>query len=95
MITYKAEIQLEEFNGILEPLAIWTRHGKIKEAKKNKIKPARRFFRIGTAPVIDTHYHVCITIILTTLINASIKIALVSALDRPQIGSSNWKDHEG
>ncbi|XP_024225398.1 ionotropic receptor 25a isoform X2 [Bombus impatiens] len=52
MITYKAEIELEEFNGVLEPLATWTRHGKIKEAEKNKIKPARRFFRIGTAPSV-------------------------------------------
>lgn len=95
MITYKAEIELEEFDGILKPLATWTRHGKIKEAEKNKIKPARRFFRIGTAPVIHIHYDVCIMIILATLINASIKIALVSALDRSQIGFSNWKDHEG
>lgn len=54
MITYKAEIELESLkNGILEPLATWTRHGKIKEAEGKKIEPARRFFRIGTTPVID------------------------------------------
>ncbi|CAK9815491.1 Ionotropic receptor 25a [Anthophora quadrimaculata] len=53
MITYKAEIELEVLeNGILEPLATWTRRSKIKEAEGKKIEPARRFFRIGTAPSV-------------------------------------------
>ncbi|OAD59386.1 Glutamate receptor, ionotropic kainate 2, partial [Eufriesea mexicana] len=53
MITYKAEIKLENLNnGILEPLATWTRHSKIKEAEGKKIEPARRFFRIGTTVAI-------------------------------------------
>lgn len=53
MITYKAEIELETVeNGPPEPLATWTRHSKIKEVDK-KIKPAKRFFRIGTTPVIN------------------------------------------
>lgn len=54
MITYKAEIELEILeNGLLEPLATWTRNGKIKEAENKKILPAKRFFRVGTAPVIN------------------------------------------
>ncbi|XP_012347986.1 ionotropic receptor 25a isoform X2 [Apis florea] len=49
MITYKSEIELEILeNGLLEPLATWTRNGKIKEAENKKILPAKRFFRIGT-----------------------------------------------
>ncbi|CAD1477130.1 unnamed protein product [Heterotrigona itama] len=52
MITYKAEIELETVeNGPPEPLATWTRHSKIKETDK-KIKPAKRFFRIGTTPSV-------------------------------------------
>lgn len=54
MITYKAEINLESLSdGALEPLGKWTRFSKIKEAEGKQIEPARRFFRIGTAPVID------------------------------------------
>lgn len=54
MITYKSEIELEVLeNGLLEPLATWTRNGKIKEAENKKILPAKRFFRIGTTPVIN------------------------------------------
>nr|XP_003700444.1 PREDICTED: glutamate receptor ionotropic, kainate 2 [Megachile rotundata] len=53
IITYKAEIEIETLeNGVLEPLASWTRHGKIKEAEGKKIEPARRFFRIGTSPLV-------------------------------------------
>ncbi|KAK9303879.1 hypothetical protein QLX08_004603 [Tetragonisca angustula] len=52
MITYKAEIVLETVeNGSPELLATWTRHSKIKEADR-KIKPAKRFFRIGTTPSV-------------------------------------------
>ena len=57
MITYKAEIVLETVeNGSPELLATWTRHSKIKEADR-KIKPAKRFFRIGTTPVINDLIH--------------------------------------
>ncbi|XP_076162009.1 ionotropic receptor 8a [Ptiloglossa arizonensis] len=53
LITYKAEIEVEILkNGALEPLATWTRRGKIKEAEGKKIEPAKRFFRIGTAPAV-------------------------------------------
>lgn len=52
MITYKAEIELQVVNrGYADVLATWTRRTKIKEADGRKIEPARRFFRIGTAPV--------------------------------------------
>lgn len=52
MITYKAEIELQTVSrGSVDALAIWTRRTKIKEADGKKIEPARRFFRIGTAPV--------------------------------------------
>ncbi|XP_043516551.1 ionotropic receptor 25a isoform X3 [Frieseomelitta varia] len=52
IITYKAEIVLETVeNGSPELLATWTRHSKIKEADR-KIKPAKRFFRIGTTPSV-------------------------------------------
>lgn len=54
MITYKAEIELEILeNGLLEPLATWTRNEKIREAENKKILPAKRFFRIGITPVIN------------------------------------------
>ncbi|XP_046146027.1 ionotropic receptor 25a isoform X1 [Osmia bicornis bicornis] len=53
MITYKAEIEFETLNnGVMEPLATWSRHTKIKEAEGRKIEPARRFFRIGTNPLV-------------------------------------------
>ncbi|XP_053972088.1 ionotropic receptor 25a [Hylaeus volcanicus] len=53
LITYKAEIEMEILqNGVLEPLATWTRRTKIKEADGKKIEPAKRFFRIGTAPSV-------------------------------------------
>ncbi|XP_017892674.1 ionotropic receptor 25a [Ceratina calcarata] len=53
MITYKAEIEFETLeNGMLEPLATWTRQTKIKEVEGKKIVSARRFFRIGTTPSI-------------------------------------------
>ncbi|XP_076224221.1 ionotropic receptor 8a isoform X2 [Nomia melanderi] len=53
LITYKAEINLETLkNGVLEPLATWTRRTKIKEMDGKKIQPAKRFFRIGTAPSV-------------------------------------------
>ncbi|KZC07022.1 Glutamate receptor, ionotropic kainate 2, partial [Dufourea novaeangliae] len=53
VITYKAEIELETLkNGFLEPLATWTKRAKIKEAEGRKIEPARRYFRIGTAPSV-------------------------------------------
>lgn len=52
MITYKAEIELNVVNrDRVDELATWTRRTKIKEAEGRKIEPARRFFRIGTAPV--------------------------------------------
>lgn len=52
MITYKAEIELRMIShGYVDGLATWTRRTKIKEAEGRKIEPARRFFRIGTAPV--------------------------------------------
>lgn len=57
MITYKAEIGLQTVNrGSVEALATWTRRTKIKEADGQKIEPARRFFRIGTAPVRVTFH---------------------------------------
>ncbi|XP_043249876.1 ionotropic receptor 25a [Colletes gigas] len=53
LITYKAEIDVEIMkNGVLEPLATWTRRSKIKEVEGKKIEPAKKFFRIGTAPAI-------------------------------------------
>ncbi|KAM0731734.1 Ionotropic receptor 25a [Formica fusca] len=53
MITYKAEIELQTVSrGSVDALAIWTRRTKIKEADGKKIEPARRFFRIGTAPAV-------------------------------------------
>ncbi|XP_020285886.1 ionotropic receptor 25a isoform X1 [Pseudomyrmex gracilis] len=53
MITYKAEIELQTVNhGFVDALATWTRRTKIKEADGKKIEPARRFFRIGTAPAV-------------------------------------------
>ncbi|KAL6267005.1 hypothetical protein P5V15_000085 [Pogonomyrmex californicus] len=53
MITYKAEIELQIVNhGFVDALATWTRRTKIKEAEGKKIEPARRFFRIGTAPAV-------------------------------------------
>ncbi|XP_032670681.1 ionotropic receptor 25a [Odontomachus brunneus] len=53
MITYRAEIELQTINsGYVESLATWTRRTKIKEADGKKIEPARRFFRIGTAPAV-------------------------------------------
>ncbi|XP_036139677.1 ionotropic receptor 25a isoform X3 [Monomorium pharaonis] len=53
MITYKAEIELQMVNhGYVDMLATWTRRTKIKEADGRKIEPARRFFRIGTAPAV-------------------------------------------
>ncbi|XP_025995684.2 LOW QUALITY PROTEIN: glutamate receptor 4 [Solenopsis invicta] len=53
MITYKAEIELQVVNrGYVDVLATWTRRTKIKEADGRKIEPARRFFRIGTAPAV-------------------------------------------
>lgn len=55
MITYKAEIELQVVNhGYVDVLATWTRRTKIKEGDGRKIEPARRFFRIGTAPVRTT-----------------------------------------
>lgn len=65
MITYKAEIEFETLNnGVMEPLATWTRHTKIKEAEGRKIEPARRFFRIGTNPVIYSSYSIKYRLIL-------------------------------
>ncbi|XP_076619058.1 ionotropic receptor 8a [Colletes latitarsis] len=53
LITYKAEIDVEIMkNGVLEPLATWTRRSKIKEVEGKKIEPAKKFFRIGTVPAI-------------------------------------------
>ncbi|XP_029173656.1 ionotropic receptor 25a isoform X2 [Nylanderia fulva] len=53
MITYKAEIELQTVSrGSVDALATWTRRTKIKEADGKKIEPARRFFRIGTAPAV-------------------------------------------
>ncbi|EFN81309.1 Glutamate receptor, ionotropic kainate 5 [Harpegnathos saltator] len=53
MITYRAEIELQAVSrGSVEALATWTRRTKIKEADGKKIEPARRFFRIGTAPAV-------------------------------------------
>ncbi|KYN04416.1 Glutamate receptor, ionotropic kainate 2 [Cyphomyrmex costatus] len=53
MITYKAELELQMVShGFVDALATWTRRTKIKEADGRKIEPARRFFRIGTAPAI-------------------------------------------
>ncbi|XP_014484092.1 PREDICTED: glutamate receptor ionotropic, kainate 2 isoform X2 [Dinoponera quadriceps] len=53
MITYRAEIELQMVNhASVESLATWTRRAKIKEADGKKIEPARRFFRIGTAPAV-------------------------------------------
>ncbi|KOX78574.1 Glutamate receptor, ionotropic kainate 1 [Melipona quadrifasciata] len=63
MITYKAEIVLETVeNGPPELLATWTRHSKIKEVDR-KIKPAKRFFRIGTAPRCDVFLHSALRIL--------------------------------
>lgn len=58
MITYKAEIELQTVNrGFVDALATWTRRTKIKEADGKKIEPARRFFRIGTAPVRTAYFN--------------------------------------
>ncbi|XP_015174609.1 PREDICTED: glutamate receptor ionotropic, kainate 3 [Polistes dominula] len=51
-ITYKAEISLQTLErGVLKPLGTWTR-GKIAEAPGTHIRPAKRFFRIGTTKSI-------------------------------------------
>ncbi|EZA57395.1 ObirIr8a [Ooceraea biroi] len=53
MITYKAEIVLQTVShGSVDALGTWTRRAKIKEADGKRIEPARRFFRIGTAPAV-------------------------------------------
>ncbi|KAF7407327.1 hypothetical protein HZH66_001864 [Vespula vulgaris] len=52
-IMYKAEISLQTLErGFLKPLGTWTRRNKIVEASGSKIRPAKRFFRIGTTKSI-------------------------------------------
>ncbi|XP_046753834.1 ionotropic receptor 25a isoform X1 [Diprion similis] len=57
LITYRAEIELKTLTqGRLQKIGEWNRQHKITTDKGMEIKPARRFFRIGTAQMIPWSY---------------------------------------